>query len=76
MTTTSVARTNDDVRATFTATDIVDEALIETLADLGVAEQALAQLAGTTVLRGLLAEARRSLECVRLCLSVEASQVM
>ena len=70
----STERTVDDVRATFTPTEIVDEALIEALADMGVAEQALERCAGVAVLRGMLADARRSLECVRLCLAVNFPQ--
>ena len=74
MTLITTERTGDDVRAAFTPAEIVDEALIEALADVGVAEQALERCAGVAVLRGMLADARRSLECVRLCLLVEFPQ--
>ncbi len=62
-------------RAAFTPTDVADEALIEALADLEVAERALAQRGGGAVLCGMLAEARHSLECVRFCLHVDVTRV-
>ncbi len=59
----------DDPRTSFTPTDVVDEALIEALADLGVAEQAAQQAQLAPLVQQALQQARQSLEQVRVVLA-------
>ena len=54
-----------DQRAAFTSYDIIEEALIEALADLGVAEQALTRTAPDPALIAALVVAREHLEWAR-----------
>ena len=55
----------DDPRATFSAADVVDEALIEALADLGVAERAVEHGALGASAQQALQQARHALEQAR-----------
>ena len=55
----------DDPRTAFTATDVVDEALIEALADLQVAEHAAQQAQLAPPVQQALQQARYALEQAR-----------